>query len=114
MNCHECQELLVAHVESMLDAEVSQTIRKHVSSCSDCRVDLEGIGQLHERLDHYGKIGIVEQVANEIRHIHADHLSALGDERPRRQVGCEIMFANHIEHIRARGFTYVRRVVDHA
>ncbi len=55
MNCAECQELLVAYLEGLLDDSRKQAVEEHVKQCETCRAELEGLQTLQRRLVDNGK-----------------------------------------------------------
>jgi hypothetical protein len=70
MNCAECQELLVLYIEQLLDDSQRQTVAKHLEDCQSCRMELEGLQTLQDRLVRNGKTvaatSVEDQVMNRI------------------------------------------------
>ena len=50
MNCSKCQELLLAHLEGLLDRPEERDLALHLQSCEACRIEAEGLAGLRERL----------------------------------------------------------------
>lgn len=50
MNCAECQELLVAHLEETLEPATDAGVREHLDACPQCRALADSYGQLFRRL----------------------------------------------------------------
>jgi hypothetical protein len=55
MNCTECKELLVAHLEGLLEESQEQAVLEHLGTCETCRTELAGLQTLQQRLVHNGK-----------------------------------------------------------
>jgi outer membrane lipoprotein-sorting protein len=66
MNCAECKELLVAHLEGLLDESEEQTVRDHLKSCEICRAELKGLHALQQRLVNNGKTLAQTSVEDEV------------------------------------------------
>jgi len=55
MNCTECKDLLVAHLEGLLDESQEQAVLEHLGQCKACQAELAGLATLQQRLVHNGK-----------------------------------------------------------
>ncbi len=55
MNCTECKELLVAHIEGLLDASQEKAVAEHLKDCSACRAEVAAMNSLHDRLAKNGQ-----------------------------------------------------------
>ena len=70
MNCAECQELLVAGLEGLLEGSEKQTVVEHLKTCKACRAELKGLQTLRQRLVGNGKAlaqgSLEDQVMNRI------------------------------------------------
>jgi len=55
MNCAECQELLVAGLEGLLEDAQKQTVVDHLKTCKACRAEFKGLQTLRQRLVSNGK-----------------------------------------------------------
>ena len=55
MNCTECKELLVAHIEGLLEKTQQQTVAEHLKDCSVCKAEAETLRGLQDRLASNGK-----------------------------------------------------------
>jgi len=55
MNCTECKDLLVAHLEGLLDESQEQAVLEHLGQCKACQAELAGLQTLQHRLVHNGK-----------------------------------------------------------
>jgi len=60
MNCAECKELLVVHLEGLLDESQKQAVLEHLGACEMCRAELAGLQTLQQRLVNNGKALAVE------------------------------------------------------
>ena len=60
MNCAECKELLVVHLEGLLDESQKQAVLEHLGTCEMCRAELAGLQTLQQRLVNNGKALAVE------------------------------------------------------
>jgi hypothetical protein len=60
MNCAECKDLLVAHLEGLLDGLQEQAVMSHLESCEACRTEWKGLQTLQQRLVGNGKALAVE------------------------------------------------------
>ncbi|MHC4647933.1 MAG: zf-HC2 domain-containing protein [Planctomycetota bacterium] len=50
MNCAECKELLVGHIEKILEDSQKEAVESHLEICPPCRAELAQITTLHDRL----------------------------------------------------------------
>jgi outer membrane lipoprotein-sorting protein len=66
MNCAECQELLVTHLEGLLDDSQKQAVEGHVKDCDACRTELEGLRTLQHRLVNNGKALAQSDLENDV------------------------------------------------
>jgi len=70
MNCAECQELLVAYLEGLLDDSQKRAVEEHLRQCETCRTQLQGLQTLQRRLVDNGKAlaqsDLEDQVMNRI------------------------------------------------
>jgi anti-sigma factor RsiW len=70
MNCAECQELLVAYLEELLEDSQNQAVEEHVKECEICQAELKGLQTLQHRLVDNGKAlaqsDLEDQVMNRI------------------------------------------------
>ncbi len=55
MNCAECKELLVVHLEGLLEESQEQAVLEHLGKCEMCRAELAGLQTLQQRLVNNGK-----------------------------------------------------------
>lgn len=51
MNCSECEDLLAARVEDLLDAPVKPTLEAHLATCPACRTALDETCRLIDHLN---------------------------------------------------------------
>ena len=58
MNCHECNDQLVAMVEGLLDEQAASAVRDHIAGCADCCAEAKAVRQLHDRLACAGKMRV--------------------------------------------------------
>jgi outer membrane lipoprotein-sorting protein len=56
MNCRECQELLVARDEGLLEPGRRDELVEHLSGCPACREAGDAAGQLRRRLERRGQV----------------------------------------------------------
>jgi hypothetical protein len=66
MNCAECKELLVVHLEGLLDASQEQAVLEHLGTCEMCRAELAGLQTLQQRLVHNGKALAQRDLENDV------------------------------------------------
>jgi hypothetical protein len=66
MNCAECKELLVVHLEGLLEDSRKQAVEGHLNECETCRAELEGLQTLHQRLVGNGKALAHSDLENEV------------------------------------------------
>ena len=69
MNCQECKELLVGYVEGLLDESQRQTVTGHLKSCQLCRMEMEAVSTLHNRLIANGKVLARGDLENDVMDI---------------------------------------------
>ncbi|MHC4363794.1 MAG: anti-sigma factor family protein, partial [Planctomycetota bacterium] len=55
MNCTECKELLVAHIEGLLDKSKEQAVAEHLKDCTACQAEAETLRGLQDRLAKNGQ-----------------------------------------------------------
>lgn len=55
MNCAECNELLVASLEGLLDDSQEQAVEEHFKTCGACRAELQDLQTLRQRLVGNGR-----------------------------------------------------------
>ncbi len=82
MNCAECQELLVAYLEGLLEDSQKQDVENHVKDCVACRTELKGLQTLQQRLVSNGQAlapsDLEDQVMNRIIREQSARLKAAG------------------------------------
>ena len=66
MNCTECKELLVAHLEGLLEASQEQAVLEHLGQCDTCRAELVGLQTLQLRLVNNGKVLAQSDLENDV------------------------------------------------
>ncbi len=66
MNCTECKELLVAHLEGLLEESQKQAVQEHLGQCDTCRAELEGLQTLQQRLVNNGKVLAQTDLENDV------------------------------------------------
>ncbi len=70
MNCAECKELLVVHLEGLLEGSQEQAVQEHLGTCEMCRAELTGLQTLQQRLVSNGKAlaqrDLADNVMNQI------------------------------------------------
>ena len=54
MNCHECQELLLAHIEGLIDGPQAKDLTDHLTRCPACRQEELHLKTLRDRLNARG------------------------------------------------------------
>lgn len=55
MNCAQCQELLVAGIEGLLEDAQKRAVAEHLKACPVCRAQFKGLQALRQRLVSNGK-----------------------------------------------------------
>jgi len=55
MNCIECQENLVAHLERVLDPDQAAECQNHLAGCPACRGEQANMTELRQRLEAHGE-----------------------------------------------------------
>ncbi|TKJ39293.1 MAG: hypothetical protein CEE38_00680 [Planctomycetes bacterium B3_Pla] len=66
MNCTECKELLVAHIEGLLDASQEKAVEEHLKDCSACQAEAETLIGLHDRLASNGRSIAQRDLENDV------------------------------------------------
>lgn len=66
MKCTECKELLVAHLEGLLDESQERAVLEHLEQCQTCRAELEGLQTLQQRLVNNGKVLAQSDLENDV------------------------------------------------
>jgi len=66
MNCAECKELLVVHLEGLLEGPEKQAILEHLGQCRTCRAELEELQTLQQRLVNNGKTLAQSDLENDV------------------------------------------------
>ena len=66
MNCAECQEQLVPHIEQLLDEAQTEQVAEHVKNCPSCQAELEGLQTLQGRLVSNGKAAAQSDLEAEV------------------------------------------------
>lgn len=56
MNCHECQDNLVAYLEGVLEEKAKIECREHLESCTACLQEHDAIADLQQRLAAHGRV----------------------------------------------------------
>ncbi|MHC4145038.1 MAG: anti-sigma factor family protein [Planctomycetota bacterium] len=69
MNCTECKELLVAHIEGLLDASQQQAVTEHLKDCSACKAEAETLRGLQDRLTSNGKALAQSDLQNDVMNL---------------------------------------------
>ncbi len=88
MNCHECNEQLVAHAEGLLDRDSADAVAAHIENCAVCRAAADDLARLEGELTASGQefraAGLEENVMDRIFREQAHSLRAKGvREQPR-------------------------------
>ena len=66
MNCTECKELLVAHIEGLLDKSKEQAVAEHLKDCSACKAEADTLRGLQDRLAKNGKTVAHSDLENDV------------------------------------------------
>jgi anti-sigma factor RsiW len=66
MNCTECKELLVAHIEGLLDESRGRAVAEHLAGCSTCKAEAAEMNSLHSRLANNGKAVAQSDLENNV------------------------------------------------
>jgi hypothetical protein len=66
MNCAECKELLVVHLEGLLEESQKQAVLEHMGQCQTCRAELAGLQTLQQRLVNNGKALAQSDLENDV------------------------------------------------
>ena len=69
MNCTECKELLVAHIEGLLDASQEQAVAEHLKDCSACKAEAETLRGLQGRLAKNGQSVAQGDLENDVMNL---------------------------------------------
>jgi hypothetical protein len=69
MNCSECKELLVAHIEGLLDASQEQAVAEHLKDCSACKAEAETLRGLQGRLAKNGQSVAQDDLENDVMNL---------------------------------------------
>ena len=69
MNCTECKELMVAHIEGLLDASQEQAVAEHVSGCTACKAEADTLRGLQDRLAGNGKALAKSDLENNVMNL---------------------------------------------
>ncbi len=73
MNCNECKENLVAHLEGTLDEPTALSCRNHIESCKECGATLLKYKSLQGELGKLGPItadvSLVDSVMNRVKYL---------------------------------------------
>ncbi|MHC4627611.1 MAG: anti-sigma factor family protein, partial [Planctomycetota bacterium] len=66
MNCTECKELLVAHIEGLLDTSQERAVAEHLGDCEACRAEAETDRGLQGRLSKNGRAVAQSDLENNV------------------------------------------------
>jgi outer membrane lipoprotein-sorting protein len=66
MNCNECRENLVAHIEGLLEAQQEREVAAHLRSCPACRAEAEEHARLRNSLIAGGEAFSQKSVAQSV------------------------------------------------
>jgi hypothetical protein len=66
MNCAECKELLMVHLEGLLEESEKQAVQEHLGQCETCRAELEELQTLQRRLVNNGKVLAQSDLEDEV------------------------------------------------
>ena len=69
MNCTECKELLVAHIEGLLDKSREQAVAEHLKDCSACKTEAETVRGLQDRLAKNGQAVAQSDLENDVMNL---------------------------------------------
>jgi hypothetical protein len=69
MNCTECKELLVAHIEGLLDKSQEQVVAEHLKDCSSCKAEAETLRGLQDRLAKNGQAVAQSDLENDVMNL---------------------------------------------
>jgi hypothetical protein len=66
MHCRECEELLGAYVEGLLDPHEKDECERHVAACADCRALVEATSGLQGRLQKRAPVAAESSLADSV------------------------------------------------
>ena len=69
MNCTECKELLVAHIEGLLDTSQERAVAEHLGDCEACRAEAETVRGLQGRLSKNGQAVAQSDLENDVMNL---------------------------------------------
>ncbi|MHC4297355.1 MAG: anti-sigma factor family protein [Planctomycetota bacterium] len=69
MNCTECKELLVAHIEGLLDKSQEQAVAEHLKDCTACKAEVETLRGLQSRLAKNGQAVAKSDLQNDVMNL---------------------------------------------
>lgn len=69
MNCTECKELLVEHIEGLLDKSREQAVAEHLKDCSACKAEAETVRGLQDRLVKNGQAVAQGDLENDVMNL---------------------------------------------
>jgi hypothetical protein len=90
MNCTECKELLVVHLEGLLEESQEQAVREHLGQCETCRAELAGLQTLQQRLVNNGKVLAQSDLENDVMNRIIREQNARLKEAEQASVGLRI------------------------
>lgn len=80
MNCSECREVLVAHVERLLEPEQERDLAEHLARCRGCQADMAKLAGLRDRLIQDGRATAGKSLVGPVM----DRITEQQAMRPRR------------------------------
>ena len=69
MNCTECKELLVEHIERLLDKSQEQVVAEHLKDCSSCKAEAETLRGFQGRLAKNGQAVAKSDLENDVMNL---------------------------------------------
>lgn len=66
MNCTECKEFLVEHIEGLLDASRQKAVAEHLDDCEACRAEGDTLRDLQDRLAKNGQAVAQSDLENDV------------------------------------------------
>ena len=66
MNCTECKELLVEHIEGLLDESQEKAVAEHLGDCDSCRAEADTLRGLQDRLAKNGQAVAQSDLENDV------------------------------------------------
>jgi len=69
MNCTECKELLVEHIEGLLDTTQEKAVAEHLDDCQACRTEADTLRGLQDRLAKNGKAVEQSDLENDVMNL---------------------------------------------